>query len=206
MTSVRCINSARPGRVSRILLAASLGLSAILGATPAAADDGGAKQAVLAFGEADGTKRVRSGVQVTSTGSNTAAPENLAGAEASCSGCRTVAVAVQAVLITRPSDVIAPKNAAVAVNSDCHGCETMAAAYQCVVTTSGPVTIGADGERKIVQLRSQIAGVAGSDAAFAEIDAQLDALVAEVWGVIDDALRAANEPNRCIRDKHQIVA
>ena len=194
------------GFAARFAVAAGLVLASGFAAAPAgAADEGGAKQVVFAFNEADGTKLARSGTQVTPTGSRTAAPENLAYAKASCTDCRTVAVAVQAVLITRPSNVITPKNAAVAVNSDCQGCQTMAAAYQCVVTTTGPVTIGADGQQKIAELRAKIAAVAGSDVNFAEMDSQLDALVAELWTVIDLALVAAGEETRCTpEERHEV--
>lgn len=196
----------RVGLAARLAVAACLVVAPGFAAAPAgAADEGGAKQAVFAFNEADGTKLARSGTQVTSTGSHTAAPENLAVAKASCTDCRTVAVAVQAVLITRPSNVITPKNVAAALNSDCQGCHTMAAAYQCVVTTTGPVTIGADGQQKIADLRSEIAAVAASDSDFPEIEAQLDGLVAELWDVIDGALAAAGEAKRCDPDERQEV-
>lgn len=191
---------------ARLAVAVSLVVAPAFAAAPAGAhDDGGAKQAVIAFNQADRTKLIRTGVQVTSTGSPTAAPENLAHAQASCTDCRTVAVAVQAVLMAGPSAVVTPRNAAVAVNSNCQGCQTMAAAYQCALTTTGPVPIGAEGQQKIVDLRAQIAAVAASEQAFEDIDAQLDDLVTQLWAVIDAALAAAGEENRCNREEDQEI-
>lgn len=199
------MNAPPRDRTARLFVAVGLVVAVMLAGSPAEAAEGGAKQVILAFNEGDGSELVRSGTQVTSTGSNTAAPENLAYAKASCTDCRTVAVAVQVVLITRRSNVITPKNVAVAVNIDCQGCRTMAAAYQCVVTTDGPVTVGSEGERKISQLRSDIAAVAGSDEDFGTIELELDRLVDELWAVIDHALELANEPNRCNPDEQQTI-
>jgi putative peptide zinc metalloprotease protein len=62
------------------------------------------------------------------TGSNTAY------ALASCTGCTTVAVSFQVVLVIGQSDVIVPINAAVAANSGCVRCVTNALAVQLVAT------------------------------------------------------------------------
>jgi len=64
---------------------------------------------------------------------------NTAYAAASCTGCRTVAIAFQAVFVIGYAQVVTPANAAVAVNYDCDTCSTGALAIQLVVTlTRGP--------------------------------------------------------------------
>lgn len=103
------------------------------------AGSGGAKQAVIAFNQADGAHLPRSGVMVAPVAGDSVEPENLAYARSSCSNCRTVAVAFQAVVVTGSPSVARPKNAAVAANVNCTSCQTMADAYQYVVTASGPV-------------------------------------------------------------------
>jgi putative peptide zinc metalloprotease protein len=64
---------------------------------------------------------------------------NEAWAVASCSNCRTVAVAFQSIFVLGDADVVTPQNIAVAVNYDCQRCETQAIAMQLIATlTSTP--------------------------------------------------------------------
>jgi len=151
----------------------------------------GGDNVVLAFNSADDSHLPRSGVAVTTAAADTVDTENLAYAKASCSGCRTVAVAVQAVLITSDASVITPKNVAVAVNENCTSCETMAAAYQYVVTTGGPAHLSATGQQKVAQLRREIGAVAASGLSFPELEGALDELVERLRLVIDEEIVSA---------------
>ncbi len=72
---------------------------------------------------------VRDGQPVTNT--------NSAFAFASCNACTTIAVSVQIVLVIGRSNVIAPINAAGALNVNCPACLTTAIARQFVVTLTG---------------------------------------------------------------------
>ncbi len=54
--------------------------------------------------------------------------QNAAVAYASCSDCRTVAIAIQIVFIAGDADVVSPENVAIAINDGCMACETLAAA------------------------------------------------------------------------------
>lgn len=173
---------------------AVLSALSLSGALPALAQsDGGADHVVLAFNESDGLLRSASGVAVAHVASDTVDSENLAYAKSRCSDCRTVAAAMQVVL-TRDAHTIVPKNAAVAVNETCSSCRTFAAAYQYVITTGGPVYLSADGQQRVADLRQRAAAVAGSDLAFADIEARLDGIYAELRAVIDDELRRAGRP------------
>jgi putative peptide zinc metalloprotease protein len=69
---------------------------------------------------------VRGGAPVTNT--------NSAFALADCKGCTTVAVSFQVILIIGRSKLIAPINAAGALNYNCPACSTTAIAEQLVVT------------------------------------------------------------------------
>jgi hypothetical protein len=151
----------------------------------------GGDNVVLAYNEADHSSLPRSGLAVTTAAADVVETENLASARSSCVNCRTVAVAVQAVLITGSPSIVRPKNAAVAVNADCSGCQTFAAAYQYVVTTGGPAHLSADGHRQVGSIRAEIAALAASALSFEELDAQLDGAVSRLWRVIDDELVAA---------------
>jgi putative peptide zinc metalloprotease protein len=65
---------------------------------------------------------------------------NEAYALASCTGCRTVAVAFQVVLLVGSVDVVVPQNISAAVNYACLECVTYALATQLVVSLPGPLS------------------------------------------------------------------
>ena len=65
---------------------------------------------------------------------------NEAWALASCTNCKTVAIAFQVVLIVGSSPIVTPVNSAVAVNYECQACITHALAEQLVLTLTGEPT------------------------------------------------------------------
>lgn len=161
------------------------------------ADSGsaGGKNVVIAINETDGSVLPRSGVAVTVAAANTVGSENLASARSSCTDCRTVAVAMQAVLITRDPSTVSPKNIAVALNDDCLRCQTFADAYQYVVSTGGPAHLSDEGRQRVADLRGRVADTAASGLAFDQLEAELDALYAEFKDVIDtDLVRNGGTP------------
>jgi hypothetical protein len=182
-------------RISRRAAVFALAVVATVGLAATPVDAGGGDNVVLALNSADESHLPRSGVAVTRASGDVVDNENLAYAKSSCHGCRTGAVAVQAVLIMSDASVITPKNAAVAVNEGCSSCETMAAAYQYVLTTGEPVHLTAAGEQEVATLRRQIADVAASGLPFLELEAKLDQLFERFKGVIDDeVVRAGGTP------------
>jgi putative peptide zinc metalloprotease protein len=74
---------------------------------------------------------------------DTALQRNEAYAFAGCTGCRTVAVAFQVVVLVGSVDVVVPQNISAAVNYACVECVTYALATQLVVSTPGPLSDGA---------------------------------------------------------------
>lgn len=72
------------------------------------------------------------------TGGAPALNTNAAYAFAKCSGCTTVAVGFQVVLIVGQSNVVIPQNLSVAANYGCLNCLTAAIADQLVLTLNGP--------------------------------------------------------------------
>ena len=182
-------------RISRraVVFALAVMVAVGLGETPVGA--GGGDNVVLAFNSADESHLPRSGVAVTRAAGDVVDSENLAYAKSSCHGCRTVAVAVQAVLILSDASVITPKNAAVAANEGCTSCQTMAAAYQYVLTTGGPVHLSEVGEQEVATLRQEIAHVTASGLPFFELEAELDRLVDQFKSVIDqEVVKAGGAP------------
>jgi putative peptide zinc metalloprotease protein len=157
---------------------------------PARADGtgGGADNVVLAFNHQDGALRSASRVAVSITAAGTVGNENLAYAQSSCTDCRTVAVAMQAVAIVRDADVIQPKNVALAVNADCQSCQTAAFAYQYVLTTGGMVRLSERGRHEVSTIREDASELAASSLPFPELEEQLDTLAARFRAVIDAEL------------------
>jgi hypothetical protein len=110
-----------------------------------------------------------------------------------CTDCRTVAVAVQAVVATKRPSTVAPTNAAIALNQNCLRCTTYAYAYQYVVTTDKAVRITRSARRKLDALRREIDQVAHSGLTPEEMDARLNALTSEFKASVDDYLRTVGE-------------
>jgi hypothetical protein len=165
---------------------------AALAAVPAWAlsDDGGGRHNyVKVVNHSDGKERERSRVVVSRNSSNTVDNENVAYAESSCSDCRTVAAAMQAVLITSSANDIQPKNVAVAVNYECTSCRTFAAAYQYVVTTDGPARFDEEGRERIESIEDRVEeATEESNLPFNELQARLDALYQELKTVVQEEL------------------
>lgn len=146
---------------------------------------------VVVAQNADPSREMRRlGLKVSTAGS-TVDNENVAYARSyDCVGCRTLAVAVQAVLVPKPPSSATPKNAAVALNERCSHCETFAYAYQYVVSTGGPDHLTKAAKNRVASIKSEMARVQASGADFATIDARLDALANQLWTVINDDISA----------------
>jgi hypothetical protein len=161
----------------------------------AAAEGGGANHVVLATTTADGSSLERSGLQVGHAGGPTVASSNIAAALSyACTGCNSVAVAFQAVLVTGDPNTVVPANAAVATNVACTSCTAYAFAYQYVLSTDGPVP-----------LREEIRGLAESDLPPDVLTQQLDAVAADFKATIDEELIAAGKPVDGV-EKRQVEA
>jgi hypothetical protein len=91
-----------------------------------------------------------------------------------CTGCRTVTVALQAVIIEANPTTIAPQNAAVAVNENCQSCLTFAYAHQYVFSPHHPVTLDSESNRQLQAIQSYIDHEANSNEDFATLSSHLD--------------------------------
>ena len=181
----------------RTTIAALVSAAALLacGAPLAAADGaqgGGADQVVMASTTAGNQTLERSALNAVSFGGDTLNNSNLARADAhDCTGCRSVAVSVQAVFATGHPHVVTPHNFAVATNENCTSCLSYAYAYQYALTTDGPVRLTTTGLQQIASLRWQVAIAAASGLAPDALTARLDELTTQFKTVIDQQLQAA---------------
>jgi hypothetical protein len=110
-----------------------------------------------------------------------------------CTDCRTVTVAVQAVVATGHPHTVAPTNAAIAINERCERCTTYAYAYQYVVTANDDVEVSRRARGKVARIRNEIDDVAHSELAPADLDARLNDLTAQFKATIDAELKRQGE-------------
>ena len=163
------------------------------GVTPVGGGGGNVNNEVVVINTVDGRSAHRARVGAARVTGSEAENQNAAAATSSCSDCRTVAVAAQAVLIQRTDATkIAPRNYAIALNQSCSGCETFAAAYQYVFTTDGLVRFSAGAEQKLAAFEGRIRDVAADESlSFPEMESKLDALVEQMWALVRSELEAA---------------
>lgn len=139
----------------------------------------------------DDSLRVRSRTSVAHARGDTVANQNVASAYASCTDCRTVAAAVQVVIVEgRPSD-FRPLNLAVALNENCLRCQTFAYSRQVVLSPSTRVSFSDDAEDAIEEINEQIKEVARSQRSFAKMTADLDHLTEQLASVVRGEIQRA---------------
>ncbi|TPG13406.1 hypothetical protein EAH86_18935 [Pedococcus bigeumensis] len=115
---------------------------------------------------------------------DTVANTNEAYALASCTGCQTVAVAFQVVLILGNASVVVPENVAAAVNYSCVQCVTQALATQLVVTLSGPLS--AQSTADLAALWKEIAAFGASiqDVPLSELQQRLTDFERQILAIV----------------------
>lgn len=128
---------------------------------------------------------------------------NGAFARASCTDCRTVAVAVQVVLTEGPVNDFRPENAAVALNENCVRCRTFAYARQEVLTPGRAVRIGDSAEARIEGIDQRMRELASSNEPFPQLAADLDGLVQELVAVVQGEVQRAG--TSATKDGHREV-
>ena len=104
-----------------------------------------------------------------------------------CTGCRTVTVAVQAVVIEGNPTDIEPQNAAVALNENCTSCQTFAYAHQYVFSPHHTVRLDGEARDRLAGIQRAINWVANSGTDFATMSSRLDQLS---WAFCDTVQRA----------------
>jgi putative peptide zinc metalloprotease protein len=115
---------------------------------------------------------------------------NTAVAYASCSECRTVAAAIQVVLVDGSPDVSTPTNVALAINYQCSECETLAAAYQFVFGDGTDVKLTPTGKQELHDVKKQLQDLQkNSDTlTLQQIADQVGALAAKVGDIVANNL------------------
>jgi putative peptide zinc metalloprotease protein len=171
-------------RTRSLALAAALLISFALPAAASAQDN-----AAVAINTKDGSSIFRLAFDVRRTMHDVVDSSNAAVAFSSCESCRTVAVAIQVVLVMSDPTVVSPENVALAINLECVACATLASAYQYVTTVGGPVHFDAEGSKEIAEIRKALRDLAKQpDLPLEVVQAEVDALVERLYAVLDTHL------------------
>lgn len=115
---------------------------------------------------------------------STALNKNEAYAFASCTDCRTVAVAFQVVLVVGQVDVVVPQNLSGALNYACVRCVTQALATQLVVSIPGPLTDAQNAQLAAVWKELQAFGAHLEDVPLSELQSRLRAYEQQILGIV----------------------
>src|SRR2546421_7643424 len=171
----------RARRAAAALLAAAiaaLGLSTTVGAT------GGADNSAIAVNTRDNSSLFRLGFSITRVRDQVVDSVNTALAYASCTGCQTVAIAIQVILATGIPSVVAPVNQAIAINYLCNLCDTLATAYQFVIGTGQDVRLTGQGREEIARIREELRALRDSHLTGPAIQERVAALMADLRTVL----------------------
>jgi putative peptide zinc metalloprotease protein len=181
--------------VRKRLLLFVLALFATLGpaVAPAWAEDdeigqGPNDNAAVAINLKDGASVFDFAFEVRQTMSDVIDHTNAAVSYSECEDCRTVALAVQVVLVASDPSIVTPENVAVAVNYECTSCETFAAAYQFVIGVDGPVRFTRAGRQELNRIRWELRKLIRQDLPFDELQARIDELMDRLRWVLDNEL------------------
>lgn len=147
----------------------------------------------VAVNTKDGTTLFESAFLITLAAADAVVDQtNAATAYSKCEACRSIAAAIQVILVPNdtPLTKVTPKNLATAVNEDCTSCETLALASQYVLGVSGPVGFTEKGNEQIEAIQEELKEL-GKDAeelSLEEIQARFDGLTARVEDVLANEL------------------
>jgi len=201
------VNARRLAR--RWVVAVAAGTALALGpASLASAHQGAHQRGTATFDDQEvvelttsGT-RSASGLEYHQTRADSVTATNAAVAYAACDGCRAVALSVQVVVADGGPSSLDLGNVAVAMTEECTGCEAVAVAYQLVVASDDRLRLSRAGHRELAGLRRDLRRLARSDLAPLDVQAQADALMAQVTATLADELEVRVRV-RCDRDREE---
>lgn len=110
---------------------------------------------------------------------------NTAVAYASCNDCRTVAAAIQVVLVSDETSVV-PENVAIALNYQCTECETLAAAFQFVYGDGQELEFTKEGKAQLHDLKKRFKDLKQrDDLSLSQLATEISVIAGEVAEVVD---------------------
>jgi len=159
---------------------------------------------VVVVNQRDDSSQVRESAAIAEDPGPTVTNQNVAEARASCTDCRTVAVAIQVILIEGDVSDFEPSNAAVAMNAQCWQCAPFASARQVVVDVGRQVRLSSEARSEASAIDDDIAGVTNSGDGFADMAARLDQLTVDLVSVIDHDIERQGMDSRHGADHREV--
>jgi putative peptide zinc metalloprotease protein len=145
--------------------------------------------AAVAINEEDGSTVLDLAFDIVKVGGEIVDQTNLALAYSNCENCRTIAIAVQVVLVMGDPEVVTPENVALAINDECLACTTVALAYQFVIGHDGlPIKLSPEGKRELKAIDEALEELLESELPAAELAAAVDVLMEEVRTILDEEI------------------
>lgn len=188
-------------RQTLLLLSLLLAL-AIAAVSPAAAwaqdedDDSGIRpqdNAALAINTEDDSSIFKFAFEIRRVAGEVVDNENVALAYNECERCRSVAVAIQIVLVVGSPSVVTPGNVAVALNYQCTLCESLAMAYQFVIGVPDDFHFSGEAMSEMKRIRNEIRRLRKLDLSIPELKARIDALADRLRVVLKEDIRRHEE-------------
>jgi hypothetical protein len=144
---------------------------------------GGPRNQVHLLNQQDGSFLARASIRLSEVGSDAVTSQNTAIAEARCTDCQTLAIALQIVLYKRGASNVQPVNVAIAENVGCTRCITIARAIQYAIPVDDPTAVPSDVRQLVSDMQRELNYFA-SVHTLAELDpqqaqARLDAVMAQ---------------------------
>ncbi len=157
---------------------------------------------VLAENCQSGTQQLKSHLQLVTSDDQSDQPTNLAYAYSHdcASGCESIAVAYQVVLVDQQNSSQSPQNAAVAINNNCTGCATFAYADQYAVDVPPGTRLSPGARHELEQIAQQANQDIRAGLAFSDLSSKLDDLAAQLKQDVDNDLAQRSVTTH---DKHQ---
>jgi hypothetical protein len=197
------------GQVRRWVVAVAAGLALAVGpASLASAHESRHQRGTATFEDQEVVELTTSGTRSASgltyhqTHADSVTATNAAVAYAACDDCRAVSLSMQVVVADGGPSTLDVGNVAVAMTENCTGCEAVAVAYQLVIASGDRLKLSGAGHRELADLRRDLRRLARSDASPEEVQAQADALMAQVTATLSQELRVRVKV-RCDRDHEE---
>ena len=143
---------------------------------------------VTAVNETDGAQVFQLSIDLRRITEGPVLDQNIAQAYSSCEDCRTIAIAVQVLLLMEDIRQVVPVNVAESINYECTSCESLAYAGQLVLSTGGKVRLTGEARRTLDRIERELNALQESDASLLEIYAEIDRLVDDLKITVVDGL------------------
>ena len=163
--------------------------------------DGNGNNIVQVQNTRDNSVRAFSLAAVTGNAGSTVSNQNTAYATASGTGNRTVATAIQVLIVEGNPTNYQPQNLAVAFNDHCTSCQTFAYANQVVLQPHHQVSLSKDAQNQLNRLNVQAFQTSSSSEPFPQMSADLDNITNQMVAIVQGEIQkngptAAEQENR----------